>query len=160
MFFTVLSTSIQPGKFNSVEVKLFIAKQCYEISARWIVQLHVIYYFIKGFSISYFVRIMFLECTQPLRTFIEFGLSLPIILLKRLDFVFSWNIFNLILLPLKSLYTPFRLLKNLRLIGSLSRFLFCVFNFCKSVLSLALIEIESFSFNVIIFFPKFLSQCF
>ena len=48
---------------------------------------------------------------------------------------------NLILLPLKSRYIPFGLLKNLRLIDFLSWLFFCLFSVsCKSPLSLVLIE--------------------
>ena len=41
--------------------------------------------------------------------------------------------FNFILLPFKSWYTPFGLLKNLRLIDFLLWFLFCVFSFLQVV---------------------------
>ena len=47
-------------------------------------------FIIKGFSILYLDGIMLL---QYVRTFIEFGLSLPDILPKRLDFVFRWDFF-------------------------------------------------------------------
>ena len=70
---------------------------------------------------------------------------------------------NLILPPLKSWYTPFGLLKNLRLINFLSWFFFVFSVSCKSLLTLALIsqfEIKSFLLSVTVLLPKVLSQGF
>ena len=87
-------------------------------------------------SISYLVGIMFLQYVLS-NIPNHFALLLNLVSLCQIFCQNDWTsslvgIFsNLILPPLKSRYTPFGLLKNLRLINFLSWFLFCVFSFLQ-----------------------------
>ena len=91
-------------------------------------------------SISYLVGIMFLQYVLS-NIPNHFALLLNLVSLCQIfcqsdstsSLVGSFS--NLILSPLKSRYTPFGLLKNLRLINFLSWFLFCVFSFLQVALN-------------------------
>ena len=91
-------------------------------------------------SISYLVGIMFLQYVLS-NIPNHFALLLNLVSLCQIFCQNDWTsslvgIFsNLILPPLKSRYTPFGLLKNLRLINFLWWFLFCVFSFLKVALN-------------------------
>ena len=88
-------------------------------------------------SISYLAGIMFLQYVLS-NIPNHFALLLNLVSLCQIFCQNDWTsslvgIFsNLILLPLKSRYTPFGLLKNLQLINFLLRFLFCVFSFLQA----------------------------
>ena len=120
-------------------------------------------------SISYLVGIMFLQYVLS-NIPNHFALLLNLVSLCQIFCQNDWtsslvgSFSNLILSPLKSQYTPFGLLKNLRLINFLSWFLFCVFSFLQVALNSCFnrVSLKSrvFLLGVTVLLPKVLSQYF
>ena len=120
-------------------------------------------------SISYLVGIMFLQYVLSNMPN-HFALLLNLIYLCQISCQNDWTsslvgIFtNLILPPLKSWYTPFRLLKNRKLVNFLSWFLFCVFSFLQVTINSCFnrVSLKSRVFCLVLpyFFLKFSLKVF